>query len=193
MIITENLIFKYDNIIEPEYCDNIFNYYKNNHTNDVNDTRILPWFEENTLYWSFLKNTEIKNEIGKCREIITNLVKNSYGVDVFPNVTTLVMWKEGKSMAIHKDNGYENDKHLLHMRTYTAVMYINDDFEGGETIIMKENSNEIEYLCKPKKGSVLIFKSDESCLHGVKTIEKGERLALSMWFAIDEKYVEYTL
>jgi predicted 2-oxoglutarate/Fe(II)-dependent dioxygenase YbiX len=190
MIIKENLIFKYDNVITSLECDTIFNYYKNNHSNNINDIHILPWFEENTLYWNLLKNTEIKNEIGKCRSIITNLVKKSYGVNVFPNVTTLVMWKEGKSMAIHKDNGYDNDKHILHMRTYTAVMYINDNFEGGETIIMKENSNEIEYECTPQKGSVLIFKSDESCLHGVKMIEKGERLTLSMWFTMDKQYLE---
>lgn len=190
MIIKENLIYKYDNIIEDIYCNNIFNYYKKNHTNNINDTSLLPWFEGNTLYWNFLKTTEIKNEIDKCRTIITNLVRESYGVDVFLNTTTLVMWKEGKSMQIHKDNGYEHDKNSLDMRIYTSVMYINDDFDGGETIIQKENSNEIEYECKPQKGSVLIFKSDESCLHGVKVIDKGERLTLSMWFSIDEQYLE---
>jgi hypothetical protein len=190
MIIKENLIYKYDNIITDLECDNIFNYYKNNHNNNINDTNILPWFEGNTLYWNFLKNTSISKEIEISRNKIIDLVKESYSVDVYPNVTTMVMWKEGKSMAIHKDNGYENDKNVLHMRTYTSVMYLNDNFEGGETIILKENSNETEYICKPKKGSVLIFKSDDSCLHGVKKIEKGERLTLSMWFAIDEQYLE---
>ena len=76
------------------------------------------------------------------------------------------------------------------MRKYTTVMYINDDFEGGETVILKENSNEIEYISKPQTGSVLIFRSDESCLHGVKKIEKGERLTLSMWFTTEEQYLE---
>ena len=190
MIIKENLIFRYDNVIDTNYCNNILNYYKNNHNNDLNDITKLPWFEGNTLYWNFLKNTEIKNEISECRDIITNLVKKSFNVDVFPNVTTLVMWKEGKSMSIHKDNGYENDKSILHMRKYTTVMYINDDFEGGETVVLKENSNEIEYISKPQISSVLIFRSDESCLHGVKKIEKGERLTLSMWFATEEQYLE---
>ncbi len=63
-------------------------------------------------------------------------------------------------------------------------------FEGGETRILKENSVATEYLYKPQKGSVLIFKSDESCLHGVDKIRKGERLTLSMWFSIDEQYLE---
>jgi hypothetical protein len=190
MIIKENLIYKYDNIITDLECDNIFNYYKNNHNNDINDTNILPWFEGNTLYWNFLKNTSISKEIEISREMITECVLKSYKEIIYPNTTTLVMWKEGKQMNIHKDNGYENEEHILGMREFTSVMYLNDNFEGGETIILKENSNEIEYKCKPQKGSVLIFKSDESCLHGVNKIEKGERLVLSMWFTKNVKYLE---
>jgi hypothetical protein len=190
MIIKENLIYKYDNIITDLECDIIFDYYKNNHNNNINNTNILPWFEGNTLYWNFLKNTSISKEIEISREMITECVLKSYKEIIYPNTTTLVMWKEGKQMNIHKDNGYENEEHILGMREFTSVMYLNDNFEGGETIILKENSNEIEYKCKPQKGSVLIFKSDESCLHGVNKIEKGERLVLSMWFTKNVKYLE---
>jgi hypothetical protein len=190
MIIKENLIYKYDNIITDLECDIIFDYYKNNHNNNINNTNILPWFEGNTLYWNFLKNTSISKEIEISREMITECVLKSYKEIIYPNTTTLVMWKEGKQMNIHKDNGYENEEHILGMREFTSVMYLNDNFEGGETIILKENSNEIEYKCKPQKGSVLIFKSDESCLHGVNKIEKGERLVLSMWFTKNPKYLE---
>ena len=190
MIIKENLIYRYDNVISDLQCDKIFNYYKKNHNNNINDTKVLPWFEGNTLYWNFLKNTIISDEIKNSREIITDCVSKSYKEIIYPNTTTLVMWKEGKQMNIHKDNGYKNEEHILGMREFTSVMYLNDNFEGGETIILKENSNEIEYKCKPQKGSVLIFKSDESCLHGVNKIEKGERLVLSMWFTKNVKYLE---
>jgi hypothetical protein len=190
MIIKENMIYRYDNIVNNIMCDSILNYYTEAYDNELNDVSKLPWFEGNTIYWGNLQKTKIENEINFCRKNISKLVNDSYNALAYPHLTTLVMWKEGKSMAIHKDNGYENDKHILHMRTYTAVMYINDDFEGGETIIKKENSNEMEYECKPQKGSVLIFKSDDSCLHGVNKITKGNRLTLSMWFAIDEQYLE---
>lgn len=190
MIIKENMIYRYDNIVDNTICDSVLNYYTKTYDNELNDVNKLPWFEENTIYWVNLQKTKIQNEINFCRKNISKLVNDSYNVLSYPHLTTLVMWKEGKSMAIHKDNGYENDKDILHMRTYTAVMYINDDFEGGETIIQKENSNEIEYECKPQKGSVLIFKSDDSCLHGVNKITKGNRLTLSMWFVIDEQYLE---
>jgi hypothetical protein len=190
MIITENLIYRYDNLIDVSICDNIMNYYNKNYANELNNINQLPWFEGNTIYWRDLKITDISNEIDMCRKSITSAVETSYNVISYPHLTTLVMWKTGKSMAIHKDDGYEIDKKTLHMRKYTAVMYLNDDFSGGETIIMKENSNEIEYTSIPQKGSVVIFKSDDSCLHGVNTITSGNRLTLSMWFSIEEKYLE---
>ena len=46
MIIKENLIYKYDNIIEDVYCNNIFNYYKKNHTNNINDAN---YFDGNVV------------------------------------------------------------------------------------------------------------------------------------------------
>lgn len=184
------MIYRYDDIVAASNCNTIYDFYNTHYTNDLNDDTKLPWFEGNTIYWQLLKNTEVKNQISLCRDVITQLTKDSYGVDVFPHLTTLVMWKTGKSMAIHKDDGYEHDKKTLHMRKYTAVMYMNDGFVGGETIIMKENSDETEYASVPKKGSVIIFKSDESCLHGVNKIIDGNRLTLSMWFSIEEKYSE---
>lgn len=190
MIIKENMIYRYDNIVDNTICDSVLNYYTKTYDNELNDVNKLPWFEGNTIYWANLQHSDISHEIELCRDTIKQLVIESYNTLVYPNVTTLVMWKDGKSMSIHKDNGYENDKDILHMRKYTAVMYLNDDFVGGETIIMKENSNEIEYISKPQKGSVVIFNSDESCLHGVNKIESGNRLTLSMWFTTDELYLE---
>lgn len=189
-VIRENYIYKIDNLVDDLICDTIWDFYNKNYLNDLNDTDKLPWFEGNIVYWKGLKETEIAEQISLCREKIKEFVEKSFGEKVFPNASTLVMWKEGKSMDIHKDNGYENDKHLLHMRKYTAVFYINDDYEGGETVVLKENSNEPEIVNKSKKASLLIFRSDESCLHGVNKIIKGNRLALSMWFTVDKQYEE---
>lgn len=190
MVVKENLIYKFDNLVDESVCDRILDYYNKNYTNDLNDTSKLPWFEDNTIYWASLKNTEIKNDIELIRDRMTKCVEQSYRETIYPHVSTLVMWKEGKSMAIHKDNGYENDKHVLYMRKYTAVFYINDDYEGGETIVLKENSRESEIEYKAKKASLLIFRSDDSCLHGVKTVKKGNRLTFSMWFTDDETHKE---
>ena len=188
-VVRENYIYKIDNLIEDSVCDKILDYYQRENLNDINGDE-LPWFEENALYWNVLKETEIGIDISLCRNAVHSFVQKSYGEVLYPNVSTLVMWKEGKQMNIHKDNGYDDDKEQFWMRKYSAVLYLNDDYEGGETIILKENSDEIEIENKPKKGSLIIFRSDESCLHGVKKVTKGNRLTLGMWFTDEIEHGE---
>ena len=188
-IVRENYIYKINNIIEDSVCDKILDYYQRENSNDINGDE-LPWFENNTLYWNVLRDTEIGKDIGLCRDKIIDFAEECYNETLYPNVSTLVMWKEGKDMPIHKDNGYEDDKEQFHMRKYSAVLYLNDDYDGGETIILKENSDEVEIKNNPKKGSVIIFRSDESCLHGVKTVTRGNRLTFGMWFTEDIEYQE---
>lgn len=189
-IIKKNYIYNFYNLVDDSICDKIFDFYLKNNSNDLNDTSKLPWFENNIIYYGDLMKTNISKEIALLRDKITECVEKSYKEKVYPNVSTLVMWKEGKSMGIHKDNGYVHDKEMLHMRKYSAVFYINDDYEGGETIVLKENSEEPEIVYKAKKSSLLLFRSDESCLHGVKTVKKGNRLTFAVWFTTDEKHKE---
>lgn len=189
-VIKENLIYQVDNLVDDSICDAILDYYNKNYTNDINDVKKLPWFEGNTIYLNQIRNTEIANHIDLCRKKITDVITKSYGEKIYPHLSTLVMWKEGKSMAAHKDNGYENDKHILWMRKYSAILYINDDYDGGETFVLKENSREPEIVNKPKKSSLLCFRSDDSCLHGVQKVTSGNRLTFAMWFTTEENHKE---
>lgn len=190
MIIKDKYIYKFETILSDEDCDSIYQYFQSHCSKMENDISKLPWFEGNTEYWRNLVHSPVGPIIAKARDLIHEKVQESYEQKVYPNVTVLTLWKEGKSMPFHKDNGYDDDKETLHMREYTAVLYLNDDFLGGETEIQKEGSCEIEYTCIPKKGTLILFKSDESCLHSVKQVLWGERLALTMWFTSDEQYIE---
>ena len=188
--IKKDLIYLFEDIIEHDICDRILNFYNTNYTNGINDISQLPWFEENTHYWNQLYNTPIGEDIKICRDRMLESCKDAYNVECFSNVTTLVMWKPGKLMAAHHDNGYENDKDIFFMREYTGVLYINDDYTGGETFILKEGTDEEEISYKAKKGSLLLFRSDETCEHGVKKVLKGNRLTLSMWYTTDKNHEE---
>ena len=88
-------------------------------------------------------------------------------------------YKEGTSMGAHYDQ-LDGDKTLR----YSLVMYLNDDFEGGEIsftlsdydgIINKttphpdydnpENKDLMDFSVKPKAGSVIIFPSSAPYHH----------------------------
>jgi len=59
----------------------------------------------------------------------------------------------------------------------SAVVYINDDFEGGELVFPK-----VEYSYKPVAGSCIIFPSNIEYSHYVASVISGERVVLPFWF-----------
>lgn len=60
-------------------------------------------------------------------------------------------------------------------RLISAVVYLNDDFEGGETQMP-------EKIWKPKKGKALIFPSHWTFPHQARPVTKGTKYALVTWF-----------
>jgi hypothetical protein len=81
-----------------------------------------------------------------------------------PDNCEIVMWPPDSSMDMHIDKG---DK-------ISFLLYLNDDFKGGETVV--EN-----VIVKPKQGKILIF-SNGIMNHKVKKIEKNNRFMLAGWY-----------
>ena len=71
-------------------------------------------------------------------------------------------------MASHVDNAGENAE-----RVASAVVYLSDDFEGGETLI--EDYGPV----KPVPGRLVVYPSGRP--HGVNPITRGERHTLALW------------
>ena len=62
------------------------------------------------------------------------------------------------------------------LRDITCVVYLNDDYEGGEL-----NFQFFDLSFKPKKGSAILYPSSWQYLHSVDTVV-GDRYALVIWF-----------
>ena len=89
--------------------------------------------------------------------------------------------------SAHTDNAYfDADGKFIYTspkRTFTSVLYLNDDYEGGELIlnsVLDENDQPIRL--KPKKGEVVIFPSDVRFMHEVTPVTKGERYSVVGWY-----------
>jgi hypothetical protein len=59
----------------------------------------------------------------------------------------------------------------------SAVVYVNDNFSGGELVFPK-----IGYSYKPVSGSCIIFPSHVEYSHYVDILVTGERIVLPFWF-----------
>jgi len=77
-----------------------------------------------------------------------------------------------RNQALSYKEGLKFD--LVHNIRYGVVVYINDNYEGGEIYYPNQN---IYY--KPKAGDLLIHSSEEKCMHGVRTVMSGVRYAWS--------------
>ncbi|NP_001161578.1 leprecan-like protein precursor [Saccoglossus kowalevskii] len=104
--------------------------------------------------------------------------------------------RDDLSHPIHADNCWLDDKGncikkspAYVWRDYSALMYLNEDFEGGEFIFARFNKT-VEASVQPKCGRLVSFSAGEENLHGVKAVTKGRRCALAMWYTLDTKYDE---
>ena len=99
-------------------------------------------------------------------ENILEKINNQFKFHNFlkPDNCEIVMWPVDSYMKIHIDNG---DK-------FSFFLYLNDDFEGGETVVE-------DITGKPKQGRIIIF-SNGVMYHEVKQIKKNNRFMLAGWY-----------
>uniref|UniRef100_A0A8C8SKC1 procollagen-proline 3-dioxygenase n=1 Tax=Pelusios castaneus TaxID=367368 RepID=A0A8C8SKC1_9SAUR len=75
-------------------------------------------------------------------------------------------------------------------RDYSALLYLNADFEGGEFIFTEMDAKTLTASIKPKCGRMISFSSGGENPHGVRAVTKGQRCALALWFTLDPLYRE---
>lgn len=183
----------YEDVISKEDCEIIEKFIIDQKNLNVNEKEKMPWHTSDTIdLYKHPSDSEIIKLIISNRKKITALAYECFKIEIYPHFTDLVLWKTGRKMPIHIDNG---DMHpqgselnkVFEPRHYSSVAYINDDYEGGHTLIMNQNRTKVIYESKPKKGAVLFFTSDWRCPHGVSEV-KGTRVTLPTWFTTNIKF-----
>lgn len=173
-------IFRFDNVLSNRTCDKIVNFLRKSirEKNDLNINE-MPWHDDDSYDWRTIKSDYLFAKIESYIELVSNIASLCYGEQVYPHFTDLVVWRAGRSMDRHWDDGMYEGEEYLHQRVYTSITYLNDDYTGGETYIQSENG---DYISEPKKGSVVLLRSDKQNSHGVNKITSGVRYTLPIWF-----------
>lgn len=173
-------IFRFDNLLDADTCDELYRFMvRRLAKNPTFNKETMPWHNDETFIPWEIDNYELVEKIKIHRKNVTELVSEMFNRTLYPEFTHLVLWRAGRHMFKHKDEGYEFDDHLA-ARKVSSVTYINDNFNGGETFVSNETG--IDYQSKPIKGSTVAYLSDESNAHGVNTVENGHRVTLPIWF-----------
>ncbi|XP_026016549.1 LOW QUALITY PROTEIN: prolyl 3-hydroxylase 2-like, partial [Astatotilapia calliptera] len=75
-------------------------------------------------------------------------------------------------------------------RDYSALLYLNADFEGGEFVFTEMDAKTVTASVKPKCGRMVGFSSGGENPHGVKAVTSGQRCAVALWFTLNPLYRE---
>nr|XP_056721515.1 prolyl 3-hydroxylase 1 [Euleptes europaea] len=102
------------------------------------------------------------------------------------------------SHPVHVDNCILNAEALecvkeppaYTFRDYSAILYLNGDFEGGAFYFTELDARTITAEVQPQCGRAVGFSSGSENPHGVKAVTKGQRCAIALWFTLDPRHSE---
>jgi predicted 2-oxoglutarate/Fe(II)-dependent dioxygenase YbiX len=83
---------------------------------------------------------------------------------------SLLKYNEGEQYKSHYDGGTDIG------RSISALVYLNDDFEGGEIEFVH-----FDIKLKPKAGTLILFPSNFAYMHTAHPVIKGTKYALVTW------------
>ncbi|KAM5141177.1 prolyl 3-hydroxylase 1 [Mantella aurantiaca] len=102
------------------------------------------------------------------------------------------------SHPVHVDNCILNAEAMMCVkehpaytfRDYSAILYLNGDFEGGNFYFTELDAKTVTAEVKPQCGRMVGFSSGSENPHGVKAVTKGQRCAVALWFTLDPRHNE---
>ena len=148
-----DFVYNIDNLLTKEQCFYYKNMFKNNDVENIDDKHRKYYriqFDDKNLADELYD--KIKPHLSKKIKKIANGM-NSH--------IRLSMYKPGQFFGIHKD-GINFDKNDNKRMSYATLnIFLNDDFEGGNTTFYRKDKKTVKFVCKPKEGSGSFFYSQQ--------------------------------
>jgi predicted 2-oxoglutarate/Fe(II)-dependent dioxygenase YbiX len=163
-------IWEFENALSPEDCETLLA--------SMDSCEEKFWFWDNADSNWYGKTIQ-KNSLGAVfSNVITSLhSKINFmfeGHDKIIGFDGVQRYREGEGLGKHRDNAAEADSNNI----YGVVIYLNDNFSGGNIYYDSDDVSNIEVLSiKPKSLSLVVHRSDIS--HGVRPVISGTRYVIT--------------
>jgi predicted 2-oxoglutarate/Fe(II)-dependent dioxygenase YbiX len=106
----------------------------------------------------------------RVNNVVKPLISQVWNVELTDHSgTQMIRYGEGGHYLPHADAGED-----LPDRYFTALLYLNDDFDGGHTSFPS-----LDAAVKPKTGQAIIFPA--RYLHCAEPVTRGEKFVLLTW------------
>jgi len=184
-------IFEKDNFLSESECRLLIDYQKKYAKNDIGKWSLQDHdtnWHTRSISLDKVYNEDVRKLLYIVNYKVSILCTKSYNVDyVYPEFGNLVYWAPGMKLGVHADNMWidrPKDPHYCSHRDFSAVIYLNDDYEGGKTFF-----NDSGYEVEPKTGKLIYFTSGKEDAHGVTEVISGHRYIFTLWFTKNQKQI----
>jgi hypothetical protein len=107
--------------------------------------------------------------------------------EIYADTVQLVIWGEGIHMPPHADNANpDGSPHGMHWRNFSSIVYLNDDYEGGELYFTA-----LDRYIKPKAGMLVAFTAGFHHEHSVLKVTKGERFTMPAFYTFERNRADF--
>lgn len=133
---------------------------------------------------------------------VQTLVEEHFNKKVKIESAQLTRWRVGRDQPPHIDYFIESEEHdydellknhwskdfaiefgkTFNNKHYSAMLYLNEDFEGGELYFPQHNN----FTLIPKPGMLILFEGNDKNFHGVTKVQSGIRYTISMFFTRED-------
>ncbi len=171
-------------------CDAVIDAYRRNEERAERSITQDDYFSGRFMWINSLPEKEvyIKRLMNDVRARAAQRLMAFYKLDapVYSDTIQIVKWPEGYEMPAHADKMHpDGAPHNTPFRDFTSLVYLNDDFEGGEFYFEK-----LKLRLKPKKGLLVCFTGGMEHFHGVGKIISGERFTMPSWYSKDIRHLD---
>lgn len=149
-----------DEIVDENYCDRVIEYTD---TLRLEQSRVMGHqisdYRKADVTWLRDKNCKYLQDWDKIVENISGIPSCYYE---WPHIVKYEVGGEYKDHCDFFNPGQDHYDHCMYVgqRTHTFILYLNDNFTGGETYFPKHGLQ-----IKPKKGSICFWRNANEILH----------------------------
>jgi Rps23 Pro-64 3,4-dihydroxylase Tpa1-like proline 4-hydroxylase len=159
-------------------------------------TRLNPWGEWNhgedkhfCKIKSIVRTSDLKEndyyyeEYAKMSDPLfkaLDIAFEHYSKTLYPFAGRSIKGKEDQMNILkYEKSGYlpEHSDHGISSRTLSVILYLNDNYEGGEI-----SFKTVGVTLKPDAGSIIFFPSNFIFTHEIAEMKSGVRYALPNWY-----------
>ena len=182
-----------EELLSPEQCDELSRAYRELAGLMFRSDRIDPYWNNRFIWHADIAAARPATGalmIDAQRRAV-DIVKEFYQIHapLYPDLLQIVSWQAGMFMSPHADNANpDGSHHHMSHRELSGVVYVNDDYEGGELYFTA-----LDIAIKPKRGMFVGMTAGFHHEHAVLRVETGERLTMPFFLTFDRAKAEASL